>query len=262
MRMRTARGMRGSVAGLAAALALLVAVAPRAVASGPTSVLVVSPESEQTASLYVSDAEYGELERCLGTLDDLDSLGEKGDRGEGRGERPPGLVLSDASRQINVTWMVHDVRPWRVDRAYPASSGAVWIHTTTDVGSMKGTWHRAKDPARLTALFKRLGVMGAPADKGRGRGDGSGARPPGADSPLPSAAAGGRDGNGQAASGRTGDSPGAGGTDWWWAVPGAAAGAAGALLLRAPLAGRRPLLASLRERRPHEDGPRRELRDL
>lgn len=256
--------MRGSVAGFAVALALLVAVAPRAVASGPTSVLVVSPESEQTASLYVSDAEYGELERCLGTLDDLDSLGEKGDRGEGRGERPPGLVLSDASRQINVTWMVHDVRPWRVDRAYPASSGAVWIHTTTDVGSMKGTWHKAEDPARLTALFKRLRVMGAPADKGkgRGRGDGSGARPPGADSPLPSAAAAGRDGNGQAASGRTGDSPGAGGTDWWWAVPGAAAGAAGALLLRAALAGRRPLLASLRERRPHEDGPRRELRDL
>ncbi|MEU6761442.1 hypothetical protein ABZ916_02860 [Streptomyces sp. NPDC046853] len=250
--------MAGLTAALAAGVALVVTGAPRAVAAGPTSVLVVSPESGESAALHVSDEEYGELERALGEL------------GEGRREQPPGLSLSEGSRQINVTWMVHDVMPGRVDRAYPAApgseggegsesggkAGTVWIHTTADVASMAGTWHKAKDPARLTALFKKLGVMGAPSDDGR-RGPAPGAG--GADPAPPAPEAG----TGQAATGRAEGTRGDGGTDWWWAIPGAAGGAAGALLLRGPLAERRPLLAWLRgRRRPHEDGPRQELRDL
>ncbi|MEW1924662.1 hypothetical protein [Streptomyces sp. NPDC088360] len=248
MRKRTARGMCGSAAGLAAGLALVVMGAPQAVAGGPTSVLVVSPESGQSTALYVSDKEYGELERCLGDI------------GEGRREQPPGLDLSAGSRQINVTWMAHDVSPWRVDRAYPMASGSkegkegkdatgaksakdaetVWIHTTTDVESMTGSWHKAKDPARLTALFKKLGVMGAAAARGNQ------ATAPETDAAPPPTTA----------SARADGIPGDGGTDWWWAIPGAAAGAAVALLLRGPF------LASLRGRRLHEDGPRQELRDV
>lgn len=277
---RTARGMCGSVAGLTAALALVVMGAPEAMAGGPTSVLVVSPESGQSTALYVSDKAYGELER---------SLGETAVIGEGRRERPPGLNMGDGSRQINVTWMVHDVRPWRVDRAYPVAAGSevgkngkedkdgkdgkdtavVWIHTTTDMESMTGTWHKAKDPARLTALFKKLGVMGAPTDKGNQ------AIAPGADpAPPPKSAldtdTGSGSGSGSeakpeqaaAASGPSDGAPGDGGAGWWWAIPGAAAGAVGALLLRGPLVERRRLLALLRGRRPHEDGPRQELRDV
>ncbi|UQT56769.1 hypothetical protein M4V62_17615 [Streptomyces durmitorensis] len=255
MRMRTARGMCGSVAGLAAALALGVMGAPQAVAGGPTSVLVVSPESGQSTALYVSEKEYGELERCLGTI---------GDIGKGRREQPPGLDMGDGSRQINVTWMVHDVQPWRVDRAYPVASGskdgkgakAVWIHTTTDVDSMTGTWHKAEDPARLTALFKKLGVMGASADGGNQ------AIPPRTDADPPPTTAPEAAGPGQAATARADDASGDSGTDWWWAAGGVAAGAAGALLLRGPLTKRRSFLVSLRGRRSHEDGPRQELRDV
>lgn len=252
--------MCGSVAGLAAGLALVVMGAPEAMAGGPTSVLVVSPESGQSTALYVSDKEYGELERCLGDI------------GEGSRQRPPGLDMGDGSRQINVTWMVHDVRPWRVDRAYPVASGskdgvddvdgkdgkdtaAVWIHTTTDVESMTGAWHKARDPARLTALFKKLGVMGAPTDKGNQ------AISPGVDSAPPPASASNAKPE-QAASARTDGAPGDGGAGWWWAIPGAAAGAVGALLLRGPLVERRSFLAPVRGRRPHEDGPRQELRDV
>ncbi|MEV0525301.1 hypothetical protein AB0I66_17910 [Streptomyces sp. NPDC050439] len=259
------------MAGFAAALALVVAGAPQAVAGGSTSVLVVSPGSGESTALYVSDKEYEELEAGLGHLG--------ADIGKGQREQPPGLAMGDGSHQINVTWMVHDVRPWRVDRAYPVVSGAkdggdgkeggdgkgadaVWIHTTTDVESMKGVWHKAKDPAHLTALFKKLGVLGPPTDKGnQAIGPGSDSTPPPTSSSKAEDGAGA--GAGQAAaSGGTDVSPGDGGTDWWWAIPGAAAGAAGALLLRGPLAGRRPLLASLRGRRPHEGGPRQELRDL
>lgn len=270
---RTARGMCGSMAGLTAALALVVMGAPEAMAGGPTSVLVVSPESGRSTALYVSDKAYGELQRSLGNIADI------ADIEEGRRERPPGLNMGDGSRQINVTWMVHDVRPWRVDRAYPVASGsevgkggkdgkdtaAVWIHTTTDVESMTGTWHKAKDPARLTALFKKLGVMGAPTDKGNQ------AIAPGADpAPPPKSALDTDSDSGSeakpeqaaAASGRTDGAPGDGGAGWWWAIPGAAVGAVGALLLRGPLVERRRVLASLRGRRPHEDGPRQELRDV
>lgn len=253
--LRTARGLCGSVAGLAAALVLVLAGAPSAVAGGPTSVLVVSPESGHSAALHVSDKQYGELRRCLG------------EPGEGSREQPPGLAMSEGSRQINVTWMVHDVLPWRVDRAYPVApgskaggkAGAVWIHTTTDVTSMAGTWHRAKDPARLTALFEKLGVMGAPSDDGsRAVAPGAGGAGPDVADPAPPSASTPGAGSGQAATGRADGTRGDGGTDWWWAIPGAAAGAAGALLLRE----RRSLPAALRGRRPHEDGPRQELRDL
>ncbi|MFH8488158.1 hypothetical protein [Streptomyces longisporoflavus] len=259
--MRTARGVCGPLAGIAAALALVVMDAPRATAGGSTSVLVVSPGSGQSAALYVSDRGYGELERGLGELGGFD---------EGRRERPPGLSMGDGSRQITVTWLVHDVRPWRVDRAYPVATGsedgakteALWIHTTTDVESMTGTWHKAENPARLTALFKKLGVMGPPrADGNRAGDDGNRARGPGAGSTPPSASAP-EAGPEQVATGRADGTPGDGGTDWWWAIPGAAAGAAGVLLLRGPLTEHRPFPASLRGRRPPEDGPWQELRDL
>jgi hypothetical protein len=46
------------------------------------------------------------------------------------------------------------------------------------------------------------------------------------------------------------------GTDWWWALPGAAAGAVLALVLR-PFAARLPLA-----RLQGEAGPRQELRDV
>ncbi|MGW7085657.1 hypothetical protein ACWGH2_19495 [Streptomyces sp. NPDC054871] len=230
------------MAGVAAALALVVLGAPQAVAGGSTSVLVVSPISGESAALTIEDGDYRRLEQGLGEL-----RAERGSR-----ERPPGLDIGQGSRQLNVTWMVHDVKPWRVDRVYPVTPDAgkdtadVWVHTSTELDSMKGYWHKAKDPARLTKLFDKLGVMGPEEDGGR-------------QGMAPAPASGRTDG--ASGDGTSGD----GGTDWWWAIPGAAAGAAGALLLRGPLAERRallPPLASLRGRRPHEDGPRQELRDV
>ncbi|ANS67437.1 hypothetical protein SLINC_5213 [Streptomyces lincolnensis] len=117
------KGRCRELAALAGALAvvftLMVWGASAASAGGPTSVLVVSPQSMETASLYQSDEEYGELERLLG------------EAGTGTRDKPPEATLI-GGRQINVTWMVHDVSPWRVDRVFPspeADSGEVWIHT-------------------------------------------------------------------------------------------------------------------------------------
>ncbi|ALC21354.1 hypothetical protein ACH46N_21230 [Streptomyces pristinaespiralis] len=232
------------VAALAALLALTWVFAPVAAAGGPTSVFLVSPESGETASLYYADKEYG-------TLTDL--LGPTGS--DGSKERPPSLDMAMGTRQITVTWMVHDVDPWRVDRLYPGDErDTVWIHTSTESGGEQGTWHTAQRPGKLIELLGGLGLMGEKSPSGGGGGDypppweqdagateeapaGPAGGPPGEDRPRPTAAA----------STST--------TGWWWSIPGLAAGAVLALFLR-------PLLPSFPFRRGAGDpGPRQELLD-
>lgn len=242
VRMRRIRELVAALGALAMAVAVVLLSAPTATAGGPTSVLVVSPESEESAALYYSDKEYGELQSLLG------------ESGRGTPEEPPGLGVG-SGRQINVTWLVHDVSPWRVDRVYPdtAGGGDVWIHTATDVPkSMNGYWHKVGQPDEVRTLFKKLGVLGESA------GEGSGA----VDYPAPwqmteDASAAPAEQSRTTAAATTGD-----GTDWWWAIPGAAAGAVLALLLRPLLPEVARRLSPARRREEREPGPRQELIDL
>ncbi|MGW2122458.1 hypothetical protein [Streptomyces sp. SM1] len=207
-----------------------------AAAGGPTSVLVVSPESQETASLYYSDADYTRLRRSLGPV------------GAGTRERPP-EADSASARLINVTWMVHDVTPWRVDRIFLGDADEdVWIHTASQLHtSSNGVWHRAEDPMGLHKLLYGLGVKG----ERTGPGSTSGMYP----APWESAQADPATGEGAvAATSETRAVP-ADSTDWWWAVPGAVAGAALALLLR-------PYGTRLIHRRKDDPGPRQELLDV
>lgn len=227
-RLRERAAVTGTLASaFAAAFAVVLLGAPSATAGGPTSVLVVSPESAQSTALYYSDEEYGELMRLLG------------EPSSGSREQPPGLGVGSGGRQLNVTWLVHDVTPWRVDRVYPDTprSKEVWIHTATDVPQlMNGHWHKAEQPARLRALFKKLGVMGKPSGE-----SGSGIVPAPWQTPEDAAAAPTPTEQPRAATASATDH----GTDWWWAIPGAAAGA---------------VLA--RVRWPRRAEPRQELRDM
>lgn len=230
-----------AVAGvLAAALGLTLGGAGSASAGGPTSVLIVSPGSAETASLYHSAREYAVLERLLG------------EPGRGTAGKPPEADLV-AGPQINVTWMLHDVSPWRVDRVYPATDAeAVWIHTAANLAaSTNGTWHRAEQPTVLRDLLKDLGVLG----KASGGGSSVEYPPPWDVSGTDTAAAAQPSGAGAA--------PGSGdGTDWWWTLPGLAAGAVLALVLR-PFVVRLPeVVPALQRRRAREPGPRQELRDI
>ncbi|MEV7684225.1 hypothetical protein AB0O64_37700 [Streptomyces sp. NPDC088341] len=244
MRPRYVRTLRW-IGALVALLALTWVCAPSAVAGGPTSVLVASPESGETAALYYSDGDYEELMRQLGAPADPMA------RPTGQRERPASLDGAVGSRLINVTWMVHDVRPWRVDQLYPGADPAtVWIHTAFEPSSSDGVWHRAKRPAQLHALLRKLGVMGPKTGEGAA---------PGA--VVPSAAAGpekdsGTESAGSRSSGADADSV------WWWVIPGLAAGVAIGLGVR-PLAARlpRPPFRRGGERGPG-DGPRQQLLDV
>ncbi|MBT3151703.1 hypothetical protein HTV45_12535 [Streptomyces sp. CHD11] len=237
------RGWKGSVrrltasaGALAAALAVMLGGASPAVAGGPTSVLVVSPESQETAALYYSDAEYGQLEKLLGPV------------GRGTPAKPPEAVSSSA-RLINVTWMVHDVTPWRVDRVFVGLPDEdVWIHTASHVPeSSNGFWHRAEYPSDVYKFLFGLGVMGrttAPVPA-------SGMYP----APWETAQARPATDDGTAAAAAQTRAVAAGSTDWWWAIPGVVAGASLALLLR-------PYGTRLVQRRKDAPGPRQELLDV
>ncbi|GAA4068326.1 hypothetical protein GCM10022233_50130 [Streptomyces shaanxiensis] len=187
--------------------------------------LLVSPESTETASLYYSDKDYVELGQLLDAP------------GTGTRDKPPEADLT-AARQVNVTWMIHDVTPWRLDQVFPLDDGRdVWIHTAANLDRTRnGTWHRADHPTQLRALLKGLGLMGkASADTAANAAEATEVT--------------------EASPARATRSGGA--TDWWWALPGAAAGAVLALFLR-PYVARLPL----DRLRRGEPGPRQELRDV
>lgn len=247
--MRTVRRLAALTTALAAALAVLVWGAPQALAGGPTSALVVSPESKQSASLYFTDKEYAQLSRLLS------------EPGRGKTEPAPGLAVG-SGRQLNVTWLLHDVQTWRVDRVYPDTAGIkdVWIHTSTGMPqstqmppNLTGFWHKARHPAELRTLLHKLGVMGKAASGGAapifpptGSAEASAAADPEGVSTAPSPSAATTHGDG---------------SDWWWAIPGLLAGAALALLLR-PLVIRLPQTVAASVRRRTDTGPRQELRDV
>lgn len=235
--------------------ALLVWGASPAAAGGPTSVLLVSPPSGESAALTHTDKEYAELEKLLG---------------------PPERGVKDMPREagvtallINVTWMVHDVSPWRVDRVFPAEDGdVVWIHTEQRLTEepTTGVWRRAARPGPLRALLKELGLMGPASDAGtnsaiypvpwEAEAEGE-AGAPGPDD----GASGTEPPDGSAASAQAAPPAAAGGTGRWWAIPGAAAGAVLALLLR-PYVTRLPFPRRRSGGGGGEQGPRQELLDL
>jgi len=150
-----------------AALAVVVLIvlplltAGPAAAGGPTSALLAVPGEGATASLYYTDPEYDALARLVGATQP-DGAGTVDTSGRSHAYGPG----------VTVTWLVHDVTPWRVDRIYVGGDGAPWISTQvgTETGSIwdgQVVWHQPASPgeaAELVALLDRLGVGKAAAE--------------------------------------------------------------------------------------------------
>lgn len=239
------------LAALATVLALTWIFAPSAVAGGPTSVLLTSPESSQTASLYHSDKDYLALTVLLGA--------EWSSTAQGQKETPPSLDMAVETRQINVTWLIHDVQPWRVDRVYPGGKAdLVWIHTSTDFETSTGSWHKAERPKELSRLLTKLGLMG---EKSSGSGP---VFPPAWEQEQRETEQHETERQAAVASTDSGSGSGsnAGVTGWWWAIPALAAGTVLGFMAR-PLAARlpRPPFGRGGGSTP-ETGPRQQLLDL
>jgi hypothetical protein len=241
-------------AGLAIVLvvaALLLGSVP-ASAGGPTSVLIASPQLQRTASAYTSDAEYATLARAVGAGTEEAPQAEAG---------APDPVLGPGGTQINVTWLVHDVSVWRVDRIVLGVKGGPWINTLQDFNQPldfeePGVWHRSPTPEALVDLMNKWGMVDGsavaeqPAAVDEAGADGA------ADGAVDAAGTTGASGTADTTQTRQTASDGSGvGTNWWLAVPLLAIGLAGGALAR-------PAASRLRARTARTRGrPSQELID-
>ena len=156
----------------AALLAAVVLAAPPAEAGGPTSVLLSVPGADSTTSLYYTDPQYDELADLVGVSQPsgtfLDDSAQDDSAQDDSAQDDSALEDSSASppRQrgagVTLTWLIHDVEPWRVDRILLAKDGP-WISTQIwtgggSLGESPAVWHRPADPDGLVALLDRLGV--------------------------------------------------------------------------------------------------------
>lgn len=156
--MRTFARLIGGVS----AAAMLMLLAPlTASAGGPTSVILVSPARNATASLYTSDEAYDRLSKLVGENPEADPAA-------------PDLTGGPGTDAINVTWLIHDVQVWRVDRIFTNASGGPWISTIMvrddkPVFSQPSVAHRAGDAKELTTLLSALRLIGSkPVEADRG----------------------------------------------------------------------------------------------
>ena len=130
-------------------------VAPAA-AGGPTSALLSIPGAGSTASLYYTDPEYDELADLVGVSQPSGTF----DTQLGTHESGPG---------ITITWLIHDVDTWRVDRVYLGGEDGPWISTQLASGNASiwespVRWHQPEEGARLARLLDGLG-LGTAASK-------------------------------------------------------------------------------------------------
>jgi hypothetical protein len=135
----------------AVAAALLVASAPPASAGGPTSVLAVDYDRSRAAGAHTGSPAYANLEKALDAYN------------APTGDARPAASFMDA--RVRLTWLIHDVTPWRVD-AVIIDGDDVWVETSMNLADGKDLFqapavlHRPKDTALLLATLTSLGVYG------------------------------------------------------------------------------------------------------
>jgi hypothetical protein len=141
--------MRRLLALLVLAASATLALMPPADAGGPTSVLISDPAAGHATGLYYSDAAYEQLDRMLADAETLDNA-------------PSGLGASS----VNLTWLIHDVQPWRTQQLYLDATGGPVVVTygTAAMGNPNETvWSRPAEGAALTRLVGRVLSGSAPA---------------------------------------------------------------------------------------------------
>jgi hypothetical protein len=129
------------------------ALAAPAHAGGPTSVLMVNPATGRTNALYYTNKAYERLANGVGVF--------AADSGS---DRKPPSVSDDFDGEIRLTWMIHDMSIWRIDRVHVTGHDGTWIETLLtvdggDVFSRPGRWHRAADHRLLMASLTAAGLL-------------------------------------------------------------------------------------------------------
>ena len=134
----------------AALLGVAALIAAPAAAGGPTSALLSIPGAGSTASLYYTDPEYDELADLVGVSQPSGTF----DTELGTHESGPG---------ITITWLIHDVDPWRVDRVYLGGEDGPWISTQMASGNASiwespVRWHQPRGRCTAGPPARRVGA--------------------------------------------------------------------------------------------------------
>ncbi|WP_020389965.1 hypothetical protein [Kribbella catacumbae] len=117
-------------------------------AGGPTSVLLRAGDIGKVAAISYQDKAYSELEQLLNA----------------ESRDIPGEDSHEIGPSIQVSWLLHDIKAWRVDTIYPDAPGGPWIATTeglNDQGQLpeKPVWHRATDDVQLVKFLVSLDLL-------------------------------------------------------------------------------------------------------
>lgn len=128
-------------------------------AGGPTSVIMVNPGTGQAAALHTDDARYRELVDAVAAYHT--PVGET---------TPPAAVAGCEPCEIRLTWLIHDVHVWRIDRVHVTADDGIWLasvsdeYGATDLGERQPIWQRPHDPEALAVLLRDLGLTGPVGD--------------------------------------------------------------------------------------------------
>jgi hypothetical protein len=137
-----------------AAVAWCATAAAPAQAGGPTSVLLANPAAGRAHALYYSDPAYDRLASAVGAFSDEAGSASK-----------PESVVDDFGSEIRLTWLIHDMSIWRIDRVHTTAKDGTWIETVRtddgggDVFDRPGSWHRPHDQRLLMASLTAAGLL-------------------------------------------------------------------------------------------------------
>jgi hypothetical protein len=124
-----------------------------AAAGGPTSVLLANPQTGRVAALYYTDKAYDRLADAVGAFSAETGSTDK-----------PSTVTNDFTGEIRLTWLIHDMSIWRIDRVHVTVEDGMWVQTVVrtdggDVFDQPGTWSRPVDPEALGAAIRDAGLL-------------------------------------------------------------------------------------------------------
>ena len=142
------------LAGLLLIMAGIWSTAGPAWAGGPTSVLMVDPTSGNAAALHTSNPRYQQLVDAIGAYD-----------APAGPTAPPTSVPADCfGCEIRLTWLIHDMSVWRIDRVFLTTNDGIWVGTVSnseggDIYNKAAHWQRPHDPKALLALLRSSGVV-------------------------------------------------------------------------------------------------------
>jgi hypothetical protein len=123
-------------------------------AGGPTSVLLVQPDTGRSASLHVNTLSYNVLADLMKATPRLT-------------DAKAGPNAHTSGKVVRLTWLIHDVRVWRVDEVHVDAPDGPWIMTreSWDGDPLEKTpvWHRSPQPERLVQLLEDVKVLDSSA---------------------------------------------------------------------------------------------------